>query len=94
MALDEELQIIITKDFEMDCFMKGYHVHRESWTPKTSETLSTKREPESSVDKYSACVKKDKMIKSLDFCHFGKFDFFASKWVWLLLKLYLSETRN
>ena len=51
MALDEELQIIITKDFEMNSFAKGtenliwclvnHHVYKEIWTPETGEKLST-----------------------------------------------------
>ena len=40
----------------MDSFIKGYHVYKDSWTPKTGEKLSTEREPENPVDKYAVCV--------------------------------------
>ena len=59
---NEELQIVVTTNFEIDSFIKGYHVHKNSWTPKAGEELSTEREPENLVDKYAVCVKKDNEI--------------------------------
>ena len=68
MALDEELQIIITKDFEMNSFAKGtekliwclvnHHVYKEIWTPETGEKLSTEWAPGNAEDKYPVYVKR------------------------------------
>lgn len=84
MTLDEELQIIITKDFEMNSFAKGtekliwclvnHHVYKEIWTPETGEKLSTEWAPGNAEDKYPVYVKKKKKIKSLSICHLEKLE--------------------
>ena len=42
---DEEIQIVVSTNFEIDSFVKGYHEYKNIWTPKIGETLSTEREP-------------------------------------------------
>ena len=49
MALYGELQSIVTKDIEMDSFIKAYHMYRKIWTPKTVEKLSTERKPSGQI---------------------------------------------
>ena len=56
---DKEIQIVVTTNFEIDSFVKGYHEYKNIWTPKIGETLSTERERGNLVDKYAACVKKN-----------------------------------
>ena len=59
---DKEIPIVVTTNFEIDSFVKGYHKYKNIWTPKIVETLSTEREPGNLVDKYAVCVKKNNEI--------------------------------
>ena len=59
---DKEIQIVVTTNFEIDSFVKGYHEYKNIWTPKIGETLSAERETENLVDKYAVCVKKNNEI--------------------------------
>ena len=59
---DKEIQIVVTTNFEIDSFVKGYHEYKNIWTPKIGELLSTEREPGNLVDKYAVCVKKNNEI--------------------------------
>ena len=59
---DKEIQIVVTADFEIDSFVKGYHEYKNIWTTKIGETLSTEREPGNLLDKYTVCVKKNNEI--------------------------------
>ena len=59
---DKEIQIVVTKNFEIDSFVKGYHEYKNIWTRKIGETLSTEREPGNLVDKYAVCLKKNNEI--------------------------------
>ena len=40
MTDDDKLQIIVTKDFEIDSYIKGYHVYKRSWVPQTGGTYN------------------------------------------------------
>ena len=62
MDLDEEMPIVVTVNFDVDSYVKGYHEYKSIWTPKIGEKLQTKREPENLVDKYAVCVKKNHKI--------------------------------
>ena len=46
------------KSFEIDSFIKGYHVYQEVWQPKLYEGLQAVPPPENIVDKYAVCVHK------------------------------------
>ena len=59
---DKEIQIVVTTNFEIDSFVKGYHEYKNIWTAKIGKTLSTEREPGNLVDKYVVCVKKNNEI--------------------------------
>ena len=59
---NEEIPIVVTTNFDVDSFVKGYHEYKSIWTPKISELLSTEREPGKLVDKYAVCVKKENEI--------------------------------
>ena len=45
--------------FEIDSFIKGYHVYQYDWTPKRNEVPQAVMEPENPVDKYAVCVKRE-----------------------------------
>ena len=57
-AFDVELPIVVTKNWEVASYVKGYHLYKRVWTP-ISEVLQTRREPENPTDKYAVCVLKD-----------------------------------
>ena len=59
---NEEIPMLVTTNFDVDSFVKGYHECKSIWTPKIGEILSTEREPGILVDKYVACVKKENEI--------------------------------
>ena len=48
--------------FEIDSYIKGYHVYQNIWMPKLEETLSAIPEPTNPVDKYAVCVIHGKKI--------------------------------
>ena len=80
---DKEIQIVVTKNFEIDSFVKGYHEYKNIWTQKISETLSTEREPGNLVDKHAKCVKKNnEIVGHLQLRKDGKF----AKTVFYLLR--------
>ena len=42
--------------FEIDSYIKGYHVYQNIWTSKLEEMLPAIPEPTNPVDKYAVCV--------------------------------------
>ena len=59
---NEEIPILVTTNFDVDLFVKGYHEYKSIWTPKIGEIVSTEREPGNVMDKYAVCVKKENEI--------------------------------
>ena len=59
---NKEMPIVVTTDFDVDSFVKGYHEYKSIWTRKIGEMLLTEREPGNLVDKYVVCVKKENEI--------------------------------
>ena len=56
---EQELVITLIKEFEVQSYIKGYHVYKNEWIPFKGEVLETRKEPENSVDKYAVAVMKD-----------------------------------
>ena len=40
-----EIKVIVTRNFEMVSYVKGYHVYKTLWNPLIGEFLSREREP-------------------------------------------------
>ena len=57
-----EMRLVITKEFETESIIKGYHVYMNDWTPILGENLSTRPEPENEIDKYAVAVTKDARV--------------------------------
>ena len=55
---NEKIPIVVTTNFDVDSFVKGYQEYKSIWTQNIGEVLSTEREPGNLVDKYAFCVKK------------------------------------
>ena len=59
-AFDVGLPIVVTKNWEVASYVKGYyHVYKRVWTPISNEVLQTRREPENPTDKYAVRALKD-----------------------------------
>ena len=58
-AFDVELPIVVTKNWEVASYVKGYQVYERVWTPISNEVFQTRREPENPTDKYAVCLLKD-----------------------------------
>ena len=71
---NEEIPIVVTTNFDVDSFVKGYNEYKSFWTPKIDGILSTEREPGDLVDKYAVCVKKQyEIVGHLPLGKDGKF---------------------
>ena len=69
-----EIKVIVTRNFEMVSYVKGYHVYKTLWNPLIGEFLSREREPDNLIDKYAVCVKKEnKIVGHLPLGKSGKF---------------------
>ena len=69
-----ETKVIVTRNFEMVSYVKGYHVYKTLWNPLIGEFLSCEREPDNAMDKYAVCVKKEnKIVGHLPLEKSGKF---------------------
>ena len=69
-----EIKVIVTRNFEMVSHVKGHHVYKTLWNPLTEEFLSCEREPDNPMDKYAVCVKKEnKIVGHLPLGKSGKF---------------------
>ena len=63
MMLDQnEVKVIVTRNFEMVSYVVGYHVYKTLWNPLIEEFLSCEREPDNPMDKYAVCVKNENTI--------------------------------
>ena len=47
---------------ELDSYIRGYHAHRDIWSPVVGETLLLKREPDNLVDASAVAVWKEDII--------------------------------
>ena len=45
--------------FEFNCFITGYHVYKDIWTPRIQEELTCEREPGNQHDEHAVKVLKD-----------------------------------
>ena len=45
-SIEEELEFVLTKRFDVESHIKGYHVYINEWTPEIGEIFKTRLEPE------------------------------------------------
>ena len=57
-----EMKVIVTRNFEMVSYVKGYHMYKTLWNPLIGEFLIYEREPNNPMDKHEVCVKKETKI--------------------------------
>ena len=58
----EEIPLLVTKNFETMSHVKGYHVYRTLWIPVIGEYLLSEREVDNPKDQYAVCAKKENRI--------------------------------
>ena len=51
MVDQNEIKVIVTRNFEIVSYVKGYHVYKTLWNPLIGEFLSCEREPDNPMDK-------------------------------------------
>ena len=74
MLYQEEIPLLVTKNFEMMFHVKGYLVYKTLWIPVIGECLLNEREPGNPKDKYAVCVKKENgIVQHLPLGKLGKF---------------------
>ena len=74
MLNQEEIPLLVTKNFETMSYVKGYHAYKTLRIPVIGESLLSEREPNNPKDKYAVCVKKEnKIVGHLPLGKSGKF---------------------
>ena len=69
-----EIRVIVRRNFEMVSHVKGYDMCKTLWSPLIGEFLSCESEPDNPMDKYAVCVKKEnKIVRHLPLGKSGKF---------------------
>ena len=53
----EEIPLLVMKNFEMMPHVKRYHIQQTLSIPVIGEFLSSEREPDNPKDKHAVCVK-------------------------------------
>ena len=72
----DKLPIVLVKSYEMEAFVMGYHVYRETWKPFVGEKLDTAMEPNNVMDKYAVAIFQERqkhVVGHLPLRHSGKF---------------------
>ena len=73
-CLQDELPIVLITTFDLQTFIKGYHVCKDLWTPKQGEHLDVLMEPDNRMDKFAVCVKiNETVLRHLKKGTFGSF---------------------
>ena len=58
----EEIPLLVTKNFKTISHVKGYHVYKTLWIHVIGQCLLSERERGNPKDKYAVCVKKENRI--------------------------------
>ena len=62
LSIEDELPIILLKEYVVFSHVKGYHEYMKIWLPFIGEFLQTRLEPENEFDKYAVAVIKDGVV--------------------------------
>ena len=61
-SIEEKLEIILIKRFDVQSHIKGYHAYMNAWTPEIGEILKIHLEPENVADRFGVTEEKDGQI--------------------------------
>ena len=56
LSIEEDLSILLVKEYDLKIHIKGYHAYMTKWTPKNGEILKARPESENEYDKYEVAV--------------------------------------
>ena len=52
LSIEEDLSILLVKEYDLKTHVKGYNAYMTKWTPKNREILKARPEPRNEYDKY------------------------------------------
>ena len=58
LSIEEDLSILLVKEYDLKTHIKGYHAYMTKWAPKNGEILKALPEPENEYDKYAVAVER------------------------------------
>ena len=58
LSIEEDLSILLVKEYDLKTHIKGYHAYMTKWTPKNGEILKVQLEPKNEYDKYAVEVQR------------------------------------
>ena len=58
LSIEEDLSILLVKEYDQKTHIKGYLAYMTKWTPKNGEILKARTEPENEYDKYAVAVER------------------------------------
>lgn len=70
------IPIVLNTTYEIEAFVMGYHVYKNTWTPFVGEALDVAMQPDNKMDKYAVAIfqeRKNKVIGHLPLGKSGKF---------------------
>ena len=57
-SIEEELSILLVKEYNLKTHIKSYLAYMTKWTPKNGEILKVRPEPKNEYDKYAVVVER------------------------------------
>ena len=58
LSTEEDLSKFLVKEYDLKTHIKGYHAYMTKWTPKNTEILKVRPEPENKYEKYAVAVER------------------------------------
>ena len=81
----EKLPTVLEKSYEMEAFVTGHHLYKETQIPFVEEILDTVMQPNNVKDKYAVSFLQEEKKKSIGHLPLGKFGKFP-KTIFYFLK--------
>ena len=58
LSIEEDLSILLVKEYDLKIHIEGYHTYMTKWTPKNAEILKARPEQENEYGKYAVAVER------------------------------------
>ena len=58
LTIEEDLSILLVKEYDLKTHIKGYHAYVTTWTPQNGDILKARPEPENRYNKYTVAVER------------------------------------
>ena len=88
----EDVPVIVLKEFEIDTYVKGHHVYKDTRSPEIDQSLDAQIKPNNSVDRYAVFRWKSRNVvgRHLKKGATGRF----AKTIFFPERRYLFESKN